>query len=169
MSYPALTAGQILTADGLNVPAAVVRLVKGKVFTASTADTNSSSTTDVAVTSANIQNVPVIATRAYRATFVVEYTGTVVADRIQYRLWQGTVGGTQLGGEHRFKIVATTTQYTTATIAFVWEAPNTETIGNLNLSVARFTGSGQVTARVAAAAYLGLVEDLGPASAISGL
>lgn len=170
MSYPALVAGQIVTADGLNIDAAVVRLADGKVHTGALVDTNTTSSSYSAVGSANAQNVSVIGGRAYRADVQVSVASTVAGDRLRYSLWDGTVGsGTQLGAMEPLVRAETATTFRVQQFSFVWSAPADQTISNINLGHQRFSGTGTCTTRLEVTSFHVLVYDLGPASRIQNL
>lgn len=153
-------------ARGLAVP----RLVKGKVHTGSLVDTGTTSNTNYTnIIGANIQNVPVIAGHAYKAEYQVAVTSSVVNDRIRYTLWNGTVGDTQCGAHAPIVRCEFAGNYRVQTFSFIWEAPTTETISNLNLGMIRFSGSGTVETRIEITSFYGLVYDLGPKAVISAL
>ncbi len=149
----------------------VSRVVKGKVVGSST-DTSSASTTPVNIASGNVQNVPVIAGHAYRATYQIGVGGTLTNDRARFNLWNGTVGGTQLGSQeplYRVTLGAAGGSFEAIMVTFVWSAPSTTTIANVNLAIHRFSGTGTVYARVESVSFAAVIEDLGLASTISGL
>jgi hypothetical protein len=148
---------------------AVARLVKGKVHTGSLVDTSTTSDSYQNISSANIQNVPVIAGHAYKAEFQVAVTSSVANDRIRYSLWNGTVGGTQCGAIIPIVRAEAASTFRVQTFSFIWEAPSTETISNLNLAMLRFSGTGSVQTRVESSSYYGLVYDLGPSGVITNL
>lgn len=159
----------VLTVTGDNITVggfAVNRLVDGKVV-GSSANTGAI-TARTAIPGANAQNVSVIAGRAYRASGFVPAFGSNVGDRFSLELWNGTVGTTQLGGTVIHRITSTGGIYQTWPFGFLWEAPTTETIANLNLSVMRLSGSGDITAQTDGN-YFMVVEHLGLASHVGGL
>lgn len=149
---------------------AVTRLVRGKVHTGALVDTSTTSSTDYQnIFFANVQNVPVVAGHAYKAEFQVAVSSTVVNDRIRYTLWNGDVGGNQCGSIAPIVRVETADTFRVQTFSFIWKAPNTEVIGNLNLAMIRYSGSGLVRTRIESTSFYALVYDLGPASPISSL
>lgn len=149
---------------------AVTRLVKGKVHTGALSDTSTTSTTTYQnISGANILNVPVIAGHAYKAEYQVSVTSSVAADRIRYTLWNGTVGDTQCGSIAPIVRVEAITTFRVQNFSFIWQAPSTETIANLNLGMIRFSGTGTVETRVEVTSFMGLVYDLGPAGTVSSL
>lgn len=150
---------------------AVTRLVKGKLHTGSLVDTSTTSTTTWQnITSANIQNIPVIAGHAYRADFQVAVSSTVTNDRIRYSLWNGSTStGSQCGTIIPIVRVEQSGTFRVQSFSFVWKAENTEIISNLNLYMIRYSGSGEVSTRIENSSFHGLVYDLGPAGVISNL
>lgn len=141
------------------------RVSKGKARQ-SAVDTNSSSTANVNISSANIQNVYVEQGWAYRATYRLQCRSTVAGDRVAFRLWNGSVGGTQLSATWLADMGPSTGSPVDFLISFLWGAGATETIANLNLSVARFSGSGTVTVSINSG-FEATVEKIGIASRIS--
>lgn len=159
----------VLTVSGNDVTIggfSVNRLVDGKVVAASS--NTGDITARTAIPGANAQNVSVIAGRAYRASGFVSAYGSVAGDRFSLELWNGTVGTTQLGGSVIHRITATGGIYQSWPFTFLWQAPTTESIANLNLSVVRLSGTGTIRAQTDGN-YLMVVEHLGLASHISGL
>jgi hypothetical protein len=155
-----------VSARGLTVS----RVVRGKVYGGALTDTSATSTTLVNVAVANVQNVPVIAGHAYRATYQVSVGGTILNDRIRFALWNGSIGGTQLGShEPLVRITQAGGTVEVAVLVFVWAQPSTQTISNVNLSMHRFTGTGTVTTRIESTSFAAVVEDLGLTGTISGL
>lgn len=151
----------------------ISRMVKGKIHTGSLSDSSNSATTTYSTVSfANVQNVPVIAGHAYRASFQVGYAGTVSDDRIRYGLWDGAVGGTQLGNQeplYRVILGAAGGSFVACNPTFVWAAPTTTTIGNVTLGHQRFSGTGTVYTRIETTSFIAIIEDLGLASTITNL
>lgn len=148
----------------------VSRLVKGKVAGTLTI-TGISATTDTNIIGANVQNVPVISGRAYKTTVAIDYasTGTTGAlDRFDFKLWNGAVGGSQLGGTVRAQMVnPVSTLNRNVVMTFVWQAPSTTTIANINLS--GITGTSTAWRVEVNAAFIHLVEEIGLASTITNL
>ncbi|GIH29371.1 hypothetical protein Aph01nite_76810 [Acrocarpospora phusangensis] len=144
------------------------RLVDGKVHTGSVTPANSTSTTDVNIPNANMQNVYLEDGYAYQATVRMPVAGTVAGDRASIRLWDGTPGFSQLSRDFNIRIPAALGLYETVTCTFLWKQIGTTTISNLNISVARLSGTGTVSAQ-ADQNYSSIVEKLGRASVVSGL
>lgn len=142
------------------------RMVDGKVFTAATADSTTASGTDVVITSANIQNTYVEKDFAYKATVWLRIAGSVLNDRAQFKLKNGT---TQVGQDRLVRITGAITTFVDIILEFLWRATTTETIANLNLTFNRFSGTGTITARVEASNYIAYVEKAGDADMIGGL
>jgi hypothetical protein len=160
------TLGQIYVdafASDANYPS---RMVDGRVYTGAIADSTSSSTTDVVITSANVQNTYVEKDFAYKATFWLRIAGSVLNDRAQFKLKNGT---TQVGQDRLVRITGATATFVDITLEFLWRATTTETISNLNLTVNRFSGTGTITARVEADNYTAYVEKVGDADRIGSL
>lgn len=158
-----------VSARGLRVS----RLVKGKVGTGTSVTTLFSTTTDTNIAGANVQNVPVIAGHAYRLTLALDYfrNGTSGAiSRLDIKAWDGSVGGTQLGGTSRVGMSgpASTARRQFVTV-IVWAATATTTISNLNISGQSTDAAGTVWTAEVNLAYVALVEDMGLDSTISNL
>lgn len=154
--------------DVLNWPA---RVIDGKTIqTGGPVDTTSASTTQVAVSSANAINVPVVANHVYIALVQIRVTSTIAADRAEYTLWDGTVGSSnQLGGNVLKKINPTTGQQEDVMMMFSWLQGSTTTLSNVNLAVARFTGTGTITTRVDNKSYQLVIIDAARTGIISNL
>lgn len=146
-------------------------LIDGKVHSGALVDTaNNVVGAEVPVTNANPQNTPQIAGHAYRAIVQLSITGTNVANRARFRLWDGTVGVSQLGAiAPLVKINNAATTYEVITLIFVWAASATATLANINLGMEFFSGAGGVTARIETTSYQFLIEDIGLASRITNL
>lgn len=157
-----------VSARGLRVS----RLVKGKVGTGTATTTLLSLTADTNIAGANIQNVPVIAGHAYRLTIALDYfrvtTGSI--SRLDIKAWDGSVGGTQLGGTARVGMSgpASTARRQFVTV-IVWAATATTTIANLNISGQSADAAGSNWTVEVNLAYVALVEDMGLDSTISNL
>jgi hypothetical protein len=167
-----VTGGTVTATGDVNARGlAVSRVVKGKVYVGTAVDTLSASTSPTNITGANIQNVPVIAGHGYRAVFQVGMAGSTLNNRIRYALWNGTVGGTQLGTQEPiFRNTDASGLYQNITVQFLWEAPSTATIANVNLSMYRFGSvTGNVWTRVEDISFIGVIEDLGLATTITNL
>lgn len=150
----------------------VSRLVKGKVGTGTTT-TNISTASDTNLGGANVQNVPVVSGRAYRATVSIDYHrlsgSTGALDRIEFKLWNGTVGTDQLGGTVRHAMVGPLSgQNRNVTMVFIWAASSTTTIANLNLS-GFVSGASTTWVAEVNAAFSSIVEEIGLASTITNL
>ncbi len=159
----------VLTVSGNDVTIggfSVNRLVDGKVV-GSASNTGEITTTRTTIPGANAQNVSVIANRAYRASGMISVYCTVSGDRFTLELWNGSVGGTQVGGQVNCRSAGGGT-YQSYPFSFLWKAPTTESIANLNLSVVRLSGSGNIQAQTDGN-YFMVVEHLGLASNIGGL
>jgi hypothetical protein len=158
----ASVAGNSLTVGGFQVS----RLVDGKV-SPSTGNTGAVTTTAVAIPNANAQNVPVIQDRVYRATGFVSALSSVAADRGALELWNGAPGSTKLGGSVNIRFT-TANNFQSYPFGFVWRAPSTTTIANLNLSIVRISGTGTLEAQTDGN-YFMVVEELGSANLIGNL
>lgn len=170
------TTGQATVGGGLTVTGdsvtiggfGVNRLVDGK--TVSVVSTSGAiGGTATAIPGANAQNTSVIAGRAYRASGMVSVSGTLAGSRFALELWNGSVGsGTKLGGSVNCRI-ATAGGFQSWPFAFLWEAPTTESIANLNLSVVRVGGATETFTAQTDENYFMIIEHLGDASSVSGL
>lgn len=143
------------------------RTVDGKIGTGST-QTGVAGTTNTVIGAANAQNTPQIAGRVYRASGQISIMTTAAGLRAGLKLWNGSVGGTQLGGDSNVRTDGAS-NFRSYQFCFVWSAPTTETIANVNMSIAKLDAtSGTVTAQVDGN-YILIIEELGMASAIGGL
>jgi len=171
-NYVAGSAGWRLAANGTaefngNL---VTSLVDGKVHVGSLVDTtNSTVGSEVAVLSANAQNTPQIAGHAYRAIVQLSVGVSTANNRLRFRLWNGSLGGTMLGANAPIVRNSVTATFEQKCLVFVWRAPTTQTIANINVGMEFFSGSGNVQARVENSSYNFIIEDLGLASRIAGL
>lgn len=141
-------------------------VVDGKVYTAALVDTNAAGAAFVTVTSANAVNVPTVAGRAYRATVRCRVAGSVLNDRVQLIVANGT---TQVGQDFLHRITGAITTFQDVEFSVIWNEFTGGTIANLNLRVARFSGTGTVTVRVESSNYFMVVEEIGDPALISGL
>lgn len=145
--------------------------VDGKVGTGTT--TTAIGTTDTNISSANAVNVPVIADRAYRVIVQLDYfrSTTGALARMDMKLWNGAVGGTQIGGTSRIPMAGPlSTARRTLVGNFVWRAVTTQVIANLNVSLATTdTTVGQNWTAEVNAGYSIIIEEIGPADNISNL
>lgn len=149
----------------------LVMPVDGKVGTGTA--TTAIATTDTNIGSANGVNVPVIADRAYRAIVQLDYfrSTTGALARMDMKLWDGAVGGTQLGGTSRIPMAGPlSTARRTLVGIFVWRAATTKTISSLNVSLATTDGTaGQNWTAEFNAGYSLTIEEFGAADNISNL
>lgn len=160
-----LTATNDVTARGIIVS----RAIDGKLGSGSTDTTTASNNADNNnIISGNIQNTPVIAGRAYRVSGQISCLSSVANTRGSFKLWNGSVDGTRLGGDSNFRCPATNFQ--SFTFQFFFSAVSTETIANINMSVAKIDAAsgGSITARVDGN-FFTIVEDLGAASVFAGM
>lgn len=167
-----VTGATVAATGSLNLGGLLVsRLVKGKVGSGTTS-TNLSNSGDTNIGAANVQNVPVVSGRAYRTTVSIDYNrsaGTGALDRIEFKLWNGTVGGTQLGGTARVAMTGPlSAQNRNVVLVFIWAATATTTIANLNLS-GTITGTNATWTAEVNAAFSSLVEEIGLTSTITNL
>lgn len=146
-------------------------LVDGKVGTGTT--TTAVGTGDTNIIAANNANTPVISDRAYLALVQIDYYRASVGAlaRLDMKLWNGAVGGTQLGGTARIPMAGPlSTARRTAVGMFVWRAASTQTMANLNLSLATTdTTVGQNWTAEVNAGFSFTVHEIGDASNISNL
>lgn len=172
-NYVAGTAGWRLRNDGFAEFNGVflTGLVDGKVHTGALVDTVVNSVgTETAVANANPQSTPQIQDHAYQALVTVSVAGTTAGNRIRFRLWNGALGGTQLGANAPLiKTNTPTSVFEAVTLMFIWRAPATETIANINLGMQFFSGITSVTSRVETTSYNFIINDLGLADRITNL
>lgn len=150
---------------------AMISLADGKA-PGSTVETVLNQGSDTLILGANAQDVLQIGGHAYRALLSIDHFSptAIAADatRIDYKLWDGAVGGTQLGGTLRIPISIVGPNRETVLLQFLWEAPLDTTIANLNVSGRRAVNGGTASAEVNSAFSI-VIEDLGPASRIQNL
>lgn len=157
-----ITVGLPTVNDG-NYPS---RVADGKVYTTTT--TTAIAAADTNVGGANIQSTYVEKDFAYRVTMLVELRGNTAGNRALFKLWNGAVGTTQLGGNFRKYIVVGAATYENVLLQFIFRAAATETIANINLSCNRDIGAGTMDVNINAN-YFGLVEKIGLANKIAAL
>jgi hypothetical protein len=145
--------------------------VDGKVGTGTT--TTAIGTTDTNISGANGVNVPVIADRAYLAIVQLDYfrSTTGALARMDMKLWNGAVGGTQLGGTARIPMAGPlSTARRTLVGVFMWRAASTQTMANLNVSLATTDGTvGQNWTAEVNQGYSISVMEFGTADNVSNL
>lgn len=181
-----LSAGGTLTSTGdatvANLAAATLVTMAGSVVNrtvdgragGSVTTTAVAATSDTLITGANVQNTPVVATRAYLAFVQIDFnpiTGTQGDSRIELKLWNGSVGGTQLGGTVRWMtgIPVGTGINRSCQCWFMWQAPSTTTISNINLSASKSHNTTNLWNAEVNSAYAAVVMEIGAASAITGI
>lgn len=126
---------------------------------------------DTNIGAANIQNVAMEAGYAYRCIVHVDMRNANVGGRLDFKLWDGAVGGTQLGGTNRRWTDNSGAGAANGgtVLVFIWRATATGVSGNLNLSAIKATVTAGAAAVEVNSAYSALVEKIGNASQISGL
>jgi hypothetical protein len=149
-------------------------LADGKIHVGANADTSVSVLNGTAtVTNANPQNTPQIQDHGYQAFVQVGVNSVLAGARIRYKIWDGAPGGTQLGVMAPIVKVQQINAGTFETflMSFVWRAPATATIANINLEMEFLQGTGgnAVTTRVDTGSYMFIITDLGDASRITNL
>lgn len=163
LTASAITATGDITTRG-NTPS---RAVDGK-FVGTGGSVGVTNTTNTVIPSSNAQSVPVVAGRAYRASGQISISSSVNDIRASLRLWNGTVGGTQLGGDTNLRVDGTG-NLRSYPFQFVWSAPTTETIANINLSIAKIDATAATVTAQTDGNYILLIEELGSSSLIGGL
>lgn len=127
-------------------------------------------TSDTSISTANIINVDVIAGHAYECEILIDFRNNNSGGRITWKLWDGAVGGTQLGGTNRrFSRVTSTGAFDGEKLSFLWKATTTTTITSMNLSAVKEIVTGSAATAEVNNAYKAIVRDLGPADRISNL
>lgn len=146
-----------------------MRVVDGKIDSGA-APATVIGTVDTNVSGANMQNIYVDDGWYYIALIQIDYRNNNTGGRIDWKLWDGAVGGSQLGGTcRRWSHVATTTNYEGEMLIFVWRQVGTGIIGNANLSAAKtVVTAGAATAQVNAA-FTATVFKCGNANVIQNL
>lgn len=161
-----------LTASLMTMGGSIVnRVVDGRV--GSTAATTTIGTTDTTISSANIQNTPQVAGRAYLAHIQIDVkpTGTLGESRLELKLWNGSVGGTQLGGTVRVLTGSHVGSGINRNLKamFVWSAPSTTTISNINLSASKSHNTSNGWQAEVNQGYVAIIQEIGSAGPITGL
>lgn len=161
------TVGEILMNSLANDANYSMRVVDGKVVSVQTVTTvNSGSDTNLG--GANAQNVYLEDGYAYRVIVCIDHRSSTAGNRLDYKLWEGAVGGTQLGGTNRTFVENTATNFDHAVLIFVWRQVGTSIVSNMNLSAARAVGAGSCDVATNLA-YSLLVEKIGDANKVGGL
>lgn len=129
-------------------------------------------TTDTNCGACNIVNVYMEDGWMYRAIIHVDMRNANVGGRLDFKLWDGTVGsGTQLGGTNRRwtdNSGAGASNGGTVLI-FMWRQVGTGTSANLNLSAAKTVVTAAAATVEANAAYVAVIEKMGDANKIGSL
>lgn len=157
----------------------VTALTDGKVATGANVDTaNNVLNTRVAVGSGNPQNTAQIAGHGYMALVQVDVHTDAGPTRLRYSLWNGAVGGTQIGTMTPIMPLSTATagaangRFETHTMMFVWSAASTTTIANVNLAYEQLVPGGAANptfTRVGTSSFAFIIWDLGLATQITNL
>lgn len=128
-------------------------------------------TTDTNIATANMQGVYVEDGYAYRVVVNIDFSNANVGGRMEFKLWDGLVGGTQLGGTQRrwTDNSATSTSYGGTILVFLWRQVGTVVMPNVNLSCLK-SGTTAGTANVQVnSAFVCTIEKVGASSKIQGL
>lgn len=166
----AQTQGNPFTINRNDVDNSPARIVDGKTLTGGgPVDTASGSSSPSAVGSANAQNVPLIAGNVYMAVICIRLSASVANNRAEITLWDGSVGASNQLGSNRIFEIPVITVFKDFVSIHTWVQGSTGTFSNINVGVARFSGSGTVTARVDNNAYALLIFDLSKQGVITGL
>ena len=153
-----------LSDDG-NYPS---RVVDGKA--PPTTQTTAIGTSDTNISGANVQNTYLQDGFAYRATFHIDYANANSGGRLDFKLWDGAVGGAQLGGiNRRWTVVATSSNYGGTVLIFMWRQAGTGISSNLNLSAAKTIVTGSTANVQVNGGYSVTIEQIGDADMIGGL
>jgi hypothetical protein len=163
------TFGELLSNSGNPDDNYDVRVIDGKVDDGSQTATTIG-TTDTSVATANAQNVYVEQGWYYIALVSVDFRNNNANGRISWKLWDGALGGTQLGGTQRkYSRVQSTSGFDNEFLIFVWRQATTKTIADLNLSaVKELVTAGAATAQVNAAFSISIFKS-GDADKIQNL
>jgi hypothetical protein len=126
--------------------------------------------TDTAVSTANIQNVYLEAGYFYRVFVHIDHRMSQLGTRLDYKLWNGAVGGNQLGGTNRrWAEFATATLFNGVVLMFAWRQTTTETVSNMNLSAVKGVNAAATAVVAVNQGYMATVEKSGDANMIGGL
>lgn len=136
-----------------------------------TATTTAVGTTVTSIAAANVVNAYLVGGYAYRATVHVDYRNNNAGGRLDWTLWDGTVGtGVQLGGTNRRWSNATTaTNFEGTVLIFLWRQSGTGVSANLNLGCLKSVVTAAVAEVQANAAYSIIIEQIGDANKIGSL
>lgn len=128
-------------------------------------------TTDTNIATANIVNAYVEDGYMYRCTIHIDYANANAGGRLEFKLWDGTVGASnQLGGtQRRWTIVATSTSYGGTVLVFMWRQVGTGIIANMNLSALKSVVTAGVANVQVNGAFSAILEKCGDANKIGGL
>lgn len=144
------------------------RVVDGKapgVTTETTIDA-----TDTNISTANMSNVYLEAGYAYRCLVHIDHRMSALGMRLDYKLWNGTVGVNQLGGTNRrWCDLATASLYAGTVLMFVWRQTVTETVTSMNLSAVKAVGAAGTAVVAVNGAFMATVEKFGDADKIGAL
>lgn len=166
-SVPNIDVATLATMGGMIVN----RVVDGRVGGSATSTTIG--TSDTNISGANIQNTPQVADRAYLAHVQIDFkpAATLGESRLELKLWNGSVGGTQLGGTVRWLTGNTIGSgiNRACNAKFVWRASSTTTISNINLSAAKSHNTGNTWSAEVNSAYVAVIQEIGLADVITGL
>lgn len=128
-------------------------------------------TSDTVIVLANATNVYTEQDFAYRCTVHVDMRNANVGGRLDFKLWDGAVGGTQIGGTNR--------RWTDnsgggannggTVLVFIWKATSFNISSNVNLSAVKAVVTAGAAAVEVNAAYSMIIEQIGDATMITGL
>lgn len=128
-------------------------------------------TTDTNIGSANVVNTYVEDGYAYRCIIHVDMRNANVGGRLDFKLWDGPVGGSQLGGINRRWTENSSAGANNGgtMLIFAWRQFGTGILANINLSAVKTVVTAAAATVEVNAAYLAIVEKIGDANKISGL
>lgn len=143
------------------------RIVDGKVVAVQTI-TAVNVAVDTLIGGANALNVYVEQNYCYRAVVTIDQRSATAGNRLDYKLWGGNVGTTQLGGNARKFVDNTGANFDQIVLVFLWRQSTTTTYANVNLSANRAVGATNCDVATNAA-YTLTIEKAGDASKVGGL
>ncbi len=145
------------------------RTVDGKVYSGVN-QTTALGTADTAVAGANAVNAYLEDGYVYYCIVNIDYRNNNAAGRIDWKLWDGAVGGAQLGGTNRrWSNNTTATNFEGQILTFIWRQAGTGISANINLSGAKVVVTAAVAEAQVNAAYSMIIMKSGDANMIGNL
>lgn len=144
------------------------RIVDGKAPGVTTETTIGAADTNIST--ANISNVYLEAGYFYRVFVHIDHRMSQLGTRLDYKLWNGTVGVNQLGGTNRrWAEFATASLFNGLVLMFAWRQTATETVSSMNLSAVKAVNAAATAVVAVNQGFMATVEKSGDADMIGGL